>query len=313
MKEKILITGATGFVGACLTENLVKEGNEVHIIARQTSNMWRLKKVKNELAIHEVDLRDGDKVETLINEVKPENIYHLATYGAYYYQDNIKKTIDSNITGTINLINAAVKQDFNAFINIGSSSEYGTKSDRMKEDMVLEPINTYGVTKAAATLYARMMGSNLKRPISTLRLFSAYGYYEDKTRLVPSAILSCINGENPKLASGDAVRDFIFIEDIIELIKQVSKANNTCGMIYNAGTGKQHSVAEMVNCIVNQISKEILPQWGSIPGRKSDTNKWEANMGLVEKELGWKPKYSLEAGVKKSIDWFKDNINLYKE
>lgn len=313
MDERFLITGATGFVGACLTENLVKEGNEVHIIARKTSDMWRLNKIKNDIVIHEVDLCDSNGMDNLVKVVQPENIYHLATYGAYYYQNDWRKTVETNIVGSMNLINAVTKVDFKSFINIGSSSEYGTKTEQMKEDMVLEPINTYGVTKATATMYASMIGKNLNKPIASIRIFSAFGYYEEKTRLVPTVALACLKGENPKLASGDAVRDFIFIEDIIDIIKHVSNAKDINGKIFNAGTGRQHTVSEMVNAIIEASGNKVVPQWGSAPGRRSDTNKWEANTDKLVNELQWEPKHSFEDGVKKTVNWFKENFQLYKE
>ena len=311
MSKKVLITGATGFVGACLAEDLVRDGMEVHVIARKTSNSWRLEKIKKLIGIHEVDLCDCEQVDSLLTEIKPENIFHLATYGAYHYQDNWKQTVNTNVIGTMNLMNSALKVDFDSFINIGSSSEYGNKAESMREDMILEPINTYGVTKASAALYGRMLGSNLNRRIATVRLFSVYGYYEEKSRLVPTVILSCLKGEAPALASGDAVRDFIFVKDVIDLIKTVSNSKDICGKIYNAGTGKQHSVADMVNTIISEVGEKIVPKWGTVPGRASDTEKWEADMSLVNKEFAWKPKYSLDEGVKATVDWFRENSLLY--
>lgn len=312
MKDKVLITGATGFVGACLTENLVREDYQVNIVARENSNTWRLNKIINDVNVINAELSNEDQVIKIVNNIKPEIIFHLATYGGYAFQQDKEKVINTNFIGTVNLINACCNIDFNAFINVGSSSEYGVKSVSMKETDLLEPINTYGVSKSAATLYCQMLAKTQKKPIATVRLFSPYGYYEDKTRLIPSVILACLNNENPKLASGDAVRDFIFIEDAIELLKKVSRYSNISGKIYNAGSGTQHSVKKMVNTIISISNSNAKPEWGCVEGRKSDiASKWEADMSFVKDELDWMPKFSLARGVEKTIQWFKENIKLY--
>ena len=309
---KILITGATGFVGAYLTENLVIEDHEVIAVIRTNSNKWRLSKIISNINCLEIDLCDSFNLNTIIKQLNPEIIFHFAAYGGYPFQKETLKIIHTNLIGTVNLVDACLNIDYKAFINIGSSSEYGTKINPMKETDVLEPINAYGVAKASATLYCHMIAKTQNRSIATVRLFSPYGCYEDKSRLIPSVILSCLKGKNPELSSGAAVRDFIFIEDVIELLKTVSSSKNIGGKIYNGGSGKQHSVEEMVNAIIQQVDTKIKPAWGCLEGRVSDAaQKWEADMSLVKRELNWQPKFTLETGVKKTVEWYKKNIELY--
>jgi nucleoside-diphosphate-sugar epimerase len=309
--SKILITGATGFVGACLTEDLVREGHQVSIIARSTSNKWRLKKVINDIRSIDIDLCNEDDVIKTVREVNPALIFHLATYGGFHFQQETAQIINTNVIGTVNLVTACSQIDYQCLVNVSSSSEYGPKNEPMKETDLLEPINTYGVMKASATLYCQMAAKTLKRPIVTVRIFSPYGYYDDKSRLIPSVILACLQRENPRLASGNAVRDFIFIEDVISLLKKVSQHENPSGKIFNGGSGKQHSVAEIVEMIIKKTGGKVIPEWGSVPGRSSDTAKWEANMGFVNKELQWEPKFTLESGLLKTVEWFNNNLDLY--
>lgn len=311
MSDKILVTGASGFVGACLAENLVSEGKEVAVVTRNIDKAWRLNKIKKSIKVYDIDLCNEDSVNNMINDFKPNNVFHLATYGGYYFQDDDRQILINNIFSTFNLINSLKNISFDSFINASSSSEYGMKKKDMSEKDILAPINTYGVSKATSTLYCRMMASNLNMPIATVRLFSPFGYYEDKSRLFSSVILSCINNKNPKLASGEAVRDFIFIEDAVEMMKEVSSLTNIRGNIYNCGTGKQHSVKEAAETIVKASGKNLAPEWGILKSRKSDTNKWQADMSLVFKELSWRPKYTLEAGVRKAYKWYEENISLY--
>ncbi|MCL6588760.1 MAG: NAD-dependent epimerase/dehydratase family protein [Firmicutes bacterium] len=311
--SKILITGATGFVGACLTEDLVREGHEVAVILRAFSNKWRLKKALPRIRVIEADLCDATRLGKVIQELNPEVIFHLAAYGGYPFQQDTAQIINTNIIGTVNLVSACSQIDYKRLVNVSSSSEYGAKLEPMRETDLLEPINTYGVAKSAATLYCQMIARTEKKPIVTVRLFSPFGYYEDKSRLVPSVVLACLRGANPKLASGDPVRDFIFIEDVISLLKRVSQADNVNGKIYNGGFGSQHSVAEMVDLIIRKSGAKVRPKWGSLPGRKNDSPKWEADLSAVKNELKWAPQVSLEAGVEKTIAWFQNNLELYPE
>lgn len=309
--KRILVTGAAGFVGACLVEDLVKENYDVSIIVRKTSNLWRLNKVIDKIKIYYCDITNKIELGNIAEKINPEYIFHLATYGAYYFQDNDDLIIKTNVIGTRNLIEAFSKINYKAFVNVGSSSEYGTKNEAMKESDFLEPINVYGVTKATATLYCNMIYNTQKKPIGTVRFFSIYGNYEDKTRLIPSVILSCLKGQNPKLANEEAVRDFIYVKDVIEFLKLVAFTEKIGGKIYNLGSGLQHSVKEMSEAIINESGVKVKPIWGQLEGRKSDTLKWEADMSLVKEELNWIPKYDLNEGIKESIKWFQDNISLY--
>ncbi|AJD31945.1 MULTISPECIES: NAD-dependent epimerase/dehydratase family protein [Clostridium] len=310
--KNILVTGATGFIGACLVEDLVKENYNVSIIVRKESNIWRLNKVINKIKIYYCDIVNKDELESIAHKINPEYIFHLATYGAYYFQQDDDLIINTNLIGTKNLVEAFTKVNYKAFVNIGSSSEYGIKNECMKENDFIEPINIYGVSKAAQTLYCNMIYKTQNKPIGTVRFFSVYGNYEDKTRLVPSVILACLKGENPKLANGEAVRDFIYIKDVIEFLKFIAFKEKIGGKIYNLGSGSQCSVKQMVQTIIKESGTVVNPMWGKLEGRKSDaTQKWEADMSLVKKELNWIPKYDLNKGIKQSIEWFKNNMELY--
>jgi nucleoside-diphosphate-sugar epimerase len=309
--KRVLITGATGFIGANLTHRLVSQGNEVHLIIKTGSNKWRLQDIWHDIIEHQFDLADGESIEKLFADLKPELIYHLAAYAAYPFQKDVLQTIHTNLLGTVNLVNVAVKYGFESFINTGSSSEYGQKASPMRETDILEPNSLYAVTKSAATLYCEHIGKSQKMPITTLRLFSVYGYYEEPSRLVPTIAKACLTGENPKLADGRPVRDFIFIDDVVDLYLKMVEMRELNGIILNAGTGKQYSVAELVDSCIRVSGAEIVPLWGSLPGRTWDTNCWVADNSKLRNFLHWEPKYDLDTGLKKTLDWFGENLHLY--
>lgn len=311
--EKVLLTGATGFVGANLVRRLLKENYEVHIITRESSNLWRINDLIGKINIHKTDLIEYEKLESILKSVKPENIIHLAIYGGRPNQEDEKDILDSNLIGTMNLINAADKIDYKCFINTGSSSEYGKKSSPMQETDLCTPINMYGVTKTAATMYCNYKATTENRNIGTLRLFSPFGDYEDKGRLIPDLILGSLIDRRVKLANPDAVRDYIYIEDVCDIyIKILQNPEKIKAEIFNLGYGKQHSVKFMAEIVKKLISEDVKLNYNEINGRKADTDIWVADIEKIKKIFDWEPKYDMEKGLKKSIEWFQNNLNLYE-
>ncbi len=311
-RKRVLITGATGFVGANLVRMALKEGAEPHVITRKTSDKWRLEEILGYVTDYDADLLDYGKLESTVMSVRPDIIYHTATYGGRSNQRDTSRIIHTNLIGTINLINACKKAGFDLFVNTGSSSEYGVKTRPMQEDDRLEPVNDYGISKSAATLNCQAATKNEGLPIVTLRLFSPYGNYEDSTRLVPSVILACLRGENPRISSPNFVRDFIYIEDVLDAYAKLTDAPRLSGNIFNIGYGKQCTVGEVANKIIELAGNKVKLETGIAQRWPNEPEKWEANISKANYLLSWKPKYDLEKGLVASINWFKQNENLYK-
>jgi len=312
--EKILITGATGFIGANLTRALLEKGAKVYIFTRKTSDKWRIKDILGDITEYCVDLTYEQEVENIVSHIQPEIIFHTTAYGGYPLQGDSKKIYETNLIGTINLINACRKIGFKIFINTGSSSEYGIKKCPMKERDTLEPISDYGISKALATLFCQMRAKSDGLPITTLRLFSPYGYYEEATRLIPSVILSCLRGKSPEVLSPCAVRDFIFIEDVIDVyLRVVANKDKIAGEIFNIGYGVQYSVKEVVDEIIQLTGNIVKPVYKSVFNPGIEPQIWQADISKVKNALGWVPKYDLKMGLSKSIRWFAENMILYEQ
>ena len=314
-KDKtILITGVTGFVGSCLARHLIKNNfSNVNTIIRENSNRWRIRDIEDKLKIYKCDLLENLKLLKIISEIKPEVIFHLATHGSFTKtQNDAKQIYKTNLFGLINLLSACAKVDFELFVNTGSSSEYGKKSRPMEETDLLEPYNDYGISKASATLYCQNFSLKNKLQIVTLRLFSPYGYYDDKQRLIPYLILSCLNYDVPIILKPTAVRDYIFIEDVIDSYIKTMDLKNIYGQIFNVGSGKQYIIKEVVEKIINLFKIDVEPELYCNNDLDDESPVWISNNQKTNEALGWYPINSLDQGLEKSIDWFKQNLNLYK-
>jgi nucleoside-diphosphate-sugar epimerase len=311
-KKTILVTGATGFVGSNVLRRLSRSRADLHVIARESSSLWRIEDIIDDVKRYTPDLSDTGSIKKVIHEINPDIVYHLATYGGNPRQDNFRQIIESNFFGTINLLNACKETGFDLFVNTGSSSEYGIKPVPMKETDLLEPRNNYGISKIASTLYCQSVALNENLPVITVRLFSPYGDYEDRSRLIPSVILSCLRGKNPEISSPDFVRDFIYIEDVIDLYEKLPDAGTISGHIFNAGSGKQHTVGEVVNSIIRITGNMVKPVVGLPQQWPNEPEVWQADMSKTIKTLDWVPKHNLDAGLKKAVGWFENHQHLYR-
>ncbi|MDI6721431.1 MAG: SDR family NAD(P)-dependent oxidoreductase [Candidatus Aenigmarchaeota archaeon] len=303
-----LVTGSTGFIGANLSRFLLKRGTEVHVILRRNSNKWRIKDIESQLNIHNADITDAKKIDYIVKNIKPSVVYHTAAYGGFPFETDTKKIIKTNIFGTLNLIQSCIKHNIECFVNTGTSSEYGIKNKPMSEDDLLDPLTIYGSTKAAISIICKSQSTEL--PMITLRLFSPFGFYENKSRLIPQLSLSYLRNESPMLASKKPVRDFIFIEDVMNAHKRASNPD-LGGQIFNIGSGKQHTVEEVSKIIKKLTESDMNPVWNSAVSRKNEPKKWVADISKSQKILEWAPKYSLEKGLKRNVEWFKKNLELY--
>lgn len=307
---QVLVTGSTGFVGSNLTHRLLQEQACVHLLTREQSDLWRLEDVLDRVQIHRVDARDASRLQDVVSAVKPSVIYHCAAFGGSLDEQDPEAIMETNIRGTINLLRAASVYPDACVINTGSSSEYGVKSAPMKEDDLLEPISLYGVTKAAATLCCQMMARATRQPIVTVRLFSPYGPYEDSTRLIPSVIRWCLLGQAPEVTSGEQVRDFVFIEDVVDCYLRIPGAGLRPGAILNVGSGRQMTVRGVVQRIIELSGTSVQPRWGAIPLRPNETTTWVADLSKVRTALGWQPTTTLDEGLRKTIAWFNAHRSL---
>lgn len=305
--KKVLITGGAGFIGANFVHKFLELGYNISVIERKEANFWRLEKIKSKITVYSPDLTNSTQTEACIKKIKPDIVLHFATYGAYQSkQQDMDLTINTNIKASLNLINACQKIGVECFINTGTNSEYGVKNKPMKETDVLEADNLYAITKSAVTLYGQMMARKLNFPIVTIRPFAVYGYFEEPGRLIPDIITSYLKKASPKLSSPSSVRDFIFIEDLVDgYLAVIKNIKSVKGEVFNLGNGRQHSVGQIADII------GVKPIYGAMQKAQTEPAMWVADISKAKKMLHWKPRHTIEKGLKKDVEWFKNNLNFY--
>ena len=314
--KRVVLTGATGFVGANLTRRLLSEGHEVHLLLRAKHNDWRIRSIMNDVYIHIVDLNNAETLSSTLSSIRPDWIFHLAAYGAYSSQTNLQQMADTNLVATANLVDVCVKLGFDAFINTGSSSEYGYKDHAPCEDEWIEPNSSYAVTKAAATHYCRFIAQSKNVNLATVRLYSFFGPYEEPGRLIPTLIIEGLQGKLPPLVNPTIARDYVFVDDISEAY--LTLASNPGGIstkVYNLGSGTQLSLREVVEVACQSLPIRANPLWGSMPARQWDTPIWIADHSKITSDLGWKPVFSFIDGFQQTVSWFlshADILTFYK-
>tara|TARA_B100000787_G_C16196569_1_gene301325 strand:- start:1950 stop:2900 length:951 start_codon:yes stop_codon:yes gene_type:complete len=308
--QPILITGATGFIGANLVRYFVSKNIKVNIILKKNSNIWRIKDIIKKTNFFFVDLGNEKKLNQKIKLIKPKTIFHLAAHGAYSYQTDLNSIKGSILDATINLVNACKKYNFKIFINTGSSSEYGFKKQKMKENDVLVPNSYYSAFKSAATLFCQFESLKSNLPIITVRPFHVYGPYEESTRLIPTLMRELIQNTPSKLVSPQISRDLIHIDDVINFYIMIAKKYELRGEIFNLGCGKKTTIKEIYVYLKRITFSKIPSKWNSLKNRSWDQTHWYSDMSHVKKKLGWAPTIDYKKGLYKTLTWYKKFYNI---
>ena len=307
LKDKqILVTGGAGFVGSNLVRRLVKDGCRVVVLEKPAADLWRLKDIIHQLEIVYFDLGFGQGQELIKKIPKAEIIYHLASAGVNQSETNCELIMRSNLLGSSQMLELARALKVERFIYSGSCFEYG-EGVSLSEKSFPAPISEYDVSKLAGWFLANSFFHRYALPVVSLRLFNLYGPYEGAHRLVPYAVNNALKSKDIKLTLGEQKRDFVFIDDLVEGFIAAGNTENIIGSTFNLASGKLTSVKDVVNMIIELTNSESKPIFGALEYRKSEIMILSGDPSKAEKELGWSVKNSLKDGLKKTIEWFKEN------
>jgi nucleoside-diphosphate-sugar epimerase len=310
-----VVTGYSGFVGANLAAGLAARGVRVIGIQSPSGIDWRTRALEGVEAVR-FDLCDEAAVRDFLRDAQPAAIYNCAAYGAYSVQTDARRIFDVNVQAVRHLLEGVRGlPGFRAFVQAGSSSEYGFNCSAPGEDALTWPDSDYAVSKIAATSLVRLYARKHGVPAFALRLYSLYGPYEDFSRLVPTLLGKAREGGWPPLVGPTISRDFVYVEDAARAFDAIVEHAPRLepGAIFNIGTGVRTTLGELTAVVRELFAVEAEPRWQSMPERSWDHSGWYADARHAEAELGWRARTTLRDGLAATMRWIDRNPALVAE
>jgi len=297
---RVLVTGATGFIGGRLVTRLVAEGAVVHA----TLHRRPLPRARAGPTVeaHTTDLADPAATSRLIERVRPDIIVHLASHVAGSRdQALVLPTLRASLMSSVSLLDAASRARCRRFVQIGSLEE---PADEDTAGCV--PSSPYAAAKWAAALYGRMFHALYGTPVVLARLFMVYGPGQwDTRKLVPYTILSLARGEMPRFTSGSRAVDWVYVDDVVEGLIRLATAPRLDGARVDLGSGQQHTVRAVVEAIFEQMAPAQTPTFGGRRDRAMEQVRL-ADVAQTERLIGWRPVTALPSGLAKTIAWYRE-------
>ncbi len=308
LEGPIFVFGAGGFIGVNLFNVILSVRKDVFAITQDPRNNWRL--LVNYTPVDNIiscDINEITILKDLFREHKPRTIFNLAAYGAYSKQKEYKKIYNTNFNSVVNIIELLKEHGFAAYVHAGSSSEYGTNSAAPTEDALLVPNSHYAVSKVASYYSVKYYGTIERLPAVHLRLYSAYGPWEEPDRLVPVLVSAARKKTYPPLVDPDISRDFVDVNDVCDaFIRAASSVEQVKGEAFNIGTGVKTTIRELTHLIKDQFDIPSLPEFNSMPNRNWDVKDWYSDSRKAKELLGWQAEVSLADGLAKVDSWQKE-------
>ena len=300
-KNNILIVGGTGFIGYHLASRSLKKGWQVTSISSKAPRKIRyLAKVKYILC-------DITKKKSLKKSIR-KNFNYVVNLGGYVDHSNKKKTFESHYIGCKNLAEIFLKKKPIAFIQMGTSVEYGKIKSPQKENAKCSPKSIksiYGKAKLLSSIYLINLFRKKKFPSTILRLYLTYGPRQDINRLIPIIIEGCVKNKKFDCSEGNQFRDFVHVDDVVDAILKSLINKNARGQIINVGSGKPRKIRNIIEHI-KKISKGGYPQFGKIKLRKDEILKLYPNIKKAKNKINWKPKIPFDKGLKSTIKFYNE-------
>lgn len=321
MKMKVLVTGADGFIGSHLTEELVKEGYQVRAFVYYNSfNSWGWldtlpKEVIESVEIFQGDIRDPNGVEEAMGGV--EAVFHLAALIAIPFSYHSPDTyVDTNIKGTLNVLQAARKLHIERVLVTSTSEVYGTAQYvPIDEKHPFQGQSPYSATKIGADRLAESFYRSFQLPVTIVRPFNTYGPRQSARAVIPTIITQLLAGKTEiKLGSLTPTRDFNYVKDTVNGFIEIYKADKTIGEEINIATQKEISIGELAEELIRQINpnaKIICDEQRLRPG-KSEVNRLLGCNEKIRRLTNWRPQYDLQIGLSETIDFLRQNMKKYK-
>lgn len=319
--KKILVTGADGFIGSHLTEELIKQGHQVKAFVYYNSfNSWGWldtlpKEILNEIDVFPGDIRDPNGVRDAMKGV--DDVYHLAALIAipfsYHSPDSY---VDTNIKGTLNVLQAARDLEIKRILITSTSEVYGTAQYvPIDENHPYQGQSPYSATKIGADRLAESFYRSFNMPITIVRPFNTYGPRQSARAVIPAIITQLLAGKKEiKLGSLTPTRDFNYVKDTVNGFIEIAKTDKSIGEEINIATQQETSIGQLAEELIRQINPnaKVICDEQRIRPEKSEVNRLLGSNKKIKSLTKWKPRYTLEQGLAETIKFFRSNLEKYK-
>lgn len=318
---KVLVTGADGFIGSHLTEELVKKGYQVKAFIYYNSfNNWGWldtlsKDIMQNIEIFQGDIRDPNGVEEAMKGV--DAVFHLAALIAIPFSYHSPDTyVDTNIKGTLNILQAARKLEITRVLVTSTSEVYGTAQYvPIDEKHPFQGQSPYSATKIGADRLAESFYRSFQLPVTIVRPFNTYGPRQSARAIIPTIITQLLTGKTEiKLGSLTPTRDFNYVKDTVYGFVSIYESKKTIGEEINIATQNEISIGQLADELIQQINPNarIVCDAERLRPEKSEVNRLLGCNKKIMSLTDWKPQYSLKEGLKETIEFLKDNLRYYK-
>jgi dTDP-glucose 4,6-dehydratase len=319
--SKVLVTGADGFIGSHLVEELVKSGEEVRaFIFYNSFNSWGWidslpDDIKNKIEIFAGDIRDPNGVRESMKGI--DSVFHLAALIAipfsYHSPDSY---LETNIKGTLNVLQAARLLNTKRVFITSTSEVYGTAQYvPIDEKHPYQGQSPYSATKIGADRMAESFYRSFSLPVTIVRPFNTYGPRQSARAVIPTIITQLLSGkEEIHLGSLTPTRDFNFVKDTVNGFIEISKSEKTIGEEINIASQQEISIGDLAKEIISQINPKakIICEDERMRPEKSEVNRLLGSNQKIKNLTSWSPQFTLSQGIKETISWFRKNLNSYK-
>ena len=319
--KKVLVTGADGFIGSHLTQQLIREGYDVTAFCAYNSfGTWGWidtfsKEEKNALNVIMGDVRDPNGVRVAMKGM--DTVYHLAALIAIPFSYHSPDTyVDTNIKGTLNVLQAARDLDTRRVLVTSTSEVYGTAQYvPIDEKHPFQGQSPYSATKIGADRIAESFYRSFNTPVTIVRPFNTFGPRQSARAVIPTIISQLLAGkEEIHLGSLTPTRDFNYVKDTANGFVTIAKHDNTIGRELNIATEKEISIGQLAQELIRQINPnaKIVTDTDRLRPEKSEVNRLLGTAKELNKLTGWKPNYTFEEGIAETIEWLRGNLSSYK-
>lgn len=301
------MTGGTGFLGSHLVRKLVSMEAMIHVLARPRSTKYRIRDVRRSLHCIQGDIRIRKDVQRAVAVSRPEIIVHLAAYGVNPRDHDAATIVKTNVLGVVNLLEASVDVAYERFINTGTCFEYGNRRTQDSEYLIGDPLNVYAASKTAAAQVCNLYHRRYGKPIVTIRPFTFFGPHERADRLIPSVILSILEGRTIRITQGVQTRDYTYVEDMADAFLLAAVAEAAIGHLIDVGSGRDLAVRAIVERIRKLMGTNVPVAVGSVKTRHDEAWRLCCDTTRAERILGWRPRMTFDEGLLRTIRWFKEH------